>query len=87
MYYRQKVTSAVYRVIQEERSILWEVTVSAIVSKKVLTNMCPILNGYGDTAIEIKKLQDIHISILNVKNKGKQIIAKLVMRQHIINLQ
>jgi hypothetical protein len=63
------------------------VTVSAIVSKMVPMNLCPILKGYRDTAIETEKLQDIHISILNVKNKGKQIIAKLVMRQHITNLQ
>jgi hypothetical protein len=40
-----------YRVIQEEMSILLEVIVSAIVSKKVLTNMYPILNGYGDIAV------------------------------------
>jgi hypothetical protein len=49
--------------------------------------MCPILNGYEDIAVKVKKLQDSHFSILNVKNKGKQNIAKLVMRQHIINLQ
>jgi hypothetical protein len=52
-----------YRVIQEEKSILWEVIILAIVSKKVHMNMCPILNGCGDIATEIKKLQDIHISI------------------------
>jgi hypothetical protein len=34
--------------------------------------MCPILNGYGDIVIELKKLQVIRISILNVKNKGKK---------------
>jgi hypothetical protein len=56
MYYRQKVTSAVYKVIQEERSILWEVTVSAIVSKKARMNVCPIVNCYGDTAIETKEI-------------------------------
>jgi hypothetical protein len=40
----------VYRVMQEERSILWEVTVSVIVSKNVHMNMLLILNGYRDTA-------------------------------------
>jgi hypothetical protein len=40
-----------YRVIQEERSILLEVIVSVIVSKKVLKNMYPILNGYGYIAV------------------------------------
>jgi hypothetical protein len=39
--------------------------------------MCPILNGYGDIDIEINKLKVIYISILNVKNKGKQIAVKL----------
>jgi hypothetical protein len=42
-------------VIQEERSILQEVMVLAIVSEKVHMNMCPVLNGYGNFAIEIKK--------------------------------
>jgi hypothetical protein len=64
-------------VSQEERSKLWEMIVSVIVSWKVHTNMCPILNGYGDIAIEINKLQVIYISILNVKNKGKRIAVKL----------
>jgi hypothetical protein len=45
--------------------------------------MCPILYGYGDTAIEIKKIQVIHIRFLNVKSKEKQITVKFV----IINLQ
>ena len=36
---------------QEERSIFWEVIVSAILSKKLYTNMCPIPNGFGDRAI------------------------------------
>jgi hypothetical protein len=35
-----------YWVIQEERSIFWEVIVSVIVRKKVLINMYLILNGY-----------------------------------------
>jgi hypothetical protein len=39
-----------YRVIQEERSILWEVIVSMTVSKEVHMNVCQILNGYRDNA-------------------------------------
>ena len=35
-----------YRVNQEESAILWEMIVSVILSKKVHTNMGPILNGY-----------------------------------------
>jgi hypothetical protein len=34
-----------YRVIQEERSIFWEVIVSVIVKKNIM-NMCLILNGH-----------------------------------------
>jgi hypothetical protein len=36
-----------YRVIQEESALLWEMIVLVILSKKVHTNMGPILNGYG----------------------------------------
>ena len=44
-------THHIYRVIQEERSIFWEVIVSVIVRKKVDMNMCVILNGYRDRAV------------------------------------
>ena len=36
-----------YRVIQEESALLWEMIVWVILSKKVHTNMGPILNSYG----------------------------------------
>jgi hypothetical protein len=36
---------------QEERTIFWEVIVSVILSKKLCMNMCPIPNGFIDTAI------------------------------------
>ena len=39
--------SVTYRVIQEESALLWEMIVWVILSKKVRTNMGPILNGYG----------------------------------------
>ena len=38
----------VYRVIQEESAILWEMIVCVILSKIVHKNMRPILNGYRD---------------------------------------
>ena len=41
--------SLIYRVIQEESAILWEIIVCVILSKKVHINMGPILNGYGVT--------------------------------------
>ena len=37
----------IYRVIQEESAILWEMIVCVILSKKVHINMCPIFDGYG----------------------------------------
>ena len=37
-----------YRVIQKKAAILWEMIVCVILSKKVHTNMGPILNGYRD---------------------------------------
>ena len=36
----------IYRVIQEESAILWEMIVCVILSKKFHMNMGPILNGY-----------------------------------------
>ena len=36
-----------YRVIQEESALLWEMIVWVILRKKVHMNMGPILNGYG----------------------------------------
>jgi hypothetical protein len=43
----------VYRVSQEERSVFWEVIVSAILSKKVYMYMCPIPNGSPVRAISL----------------------------------
>jgi len=40
--------SYLYRVIQEESAILWEMIVCVILIKTVHTNMGPILNGYRD---------------------------------------
>jgi len=37
----------IYKVIQEESAILWEMIVCVILSKKVHMNMGPILDGYG----------------------------------------
>jgi len=39
---------SIYRVIQEESAILWEMIVCVILRKKVHMNMGPILNGYRD---------------------------------------
>jgi len=37
----------IYRVIQEESAILWEMIVFVILSKKVHMNVGQILDGYG----------------------------------------
>jgi hypothetical protein len=42
-----------YRVSQEEKSVLWEVTVSVILSKKVYMYMCPIPDGFRDTVVSL----------------------------------
>jgi hypothetical protein len=75
-------TSLHLPVIQGERLVVLGVMVSTIMTKKVHIKMCQILNIYGDIDIEINELQVLNISILNFKNKGAQITAKLVMCQH-----
>ena len=41
------VYTYIYRVIQEESAVLWEMIVCVILSKNVHMNMGPTLNGYG----------------------------------------
>ena len=45
---RPIIRQSIYRVIQEESAILWEMIVCVILRKKVHMNMGPILNGYRD---------------------------------------
>jgi hypothetical protein len=42
-----------YRMYQEERSLFWEVIVSAILRKKVYMYMGPTPNGFRDRAISL----------------------------------
>ena len=46
MFVVDRVKLHIYRVIQEESALLWDVIVWVILSKKVHMNMGPILNGY-----------------------------------------
>jgi hypothetical protein len=46
-----KTSEKIYRMIQEERSIFWEMIALVIVRKNVHVNMCLILNGYQDRAV------------------------------------
>jgi len=48
IYVYINIYTYIYRVIQEESAILWEMTVCVILRKKVYMNMGPILNGYRD---------------------------------------
>jgi hypothetical protein len=50
IYWFEPADYITYRVIQEEKSVLCEVILSMIMSKKVNLNMCPIPNDYGDIA-------------------------------------
>ena len=45
------MTTFVYRVFQEERSIFWEVIVSVTVRIKAHTNECLIPSAYGNRAV------------------------------------
>ena len=49
---RPQPVDIIYRVIQEESAILWEIIVCVILSKNVHMNMGPILNGYRDMVKE-----------------------------------
>jgi hypothetical protein len=48
-----------YGMIQEDRSIFWEVTVSVIVRERIYMNLDLILNFYWDTAIWFCKWKSI----------------------------
>jgi hypothetical protein len=50
-----------YRVSQEERSIFWDVIVSAILSKIVYIYMCPIPKGFRDRAISLYRRATRHV--------------------------
>jgi hypothetical protein len=63
----------IHRVSQEERSVLWEVIILAILSKKVYTYlyMCHILNSFQDRVISLysSKIVDKK-EIYTVSNTG-----------------
>jgi hypothetical protein len=59
-------------VSQDERSVFWEVTVSAILSKKLYMYMCPIPSGFRDTAVSLysSKIVDRKEILRTVSNTG-----------------
>jgi hypothetical protein len=61
-----------YRIIQEEWSIFWEVIISVILIKNIDTNMWLILNGYRDTALWL-------YSILSGKKEDKLFTVKFIL--------
>jgi hypothetical protein len=66
----RRCTTRIYRVSQEERSIFREVIQSVILRKKVY--MCPIPNGFWDTAISLysSKIVDKKEILRTVSNTG-----------------
>jgi hypothetical protein len=65
----------IYRMVQEEKSILWDVIVSVILRKKgmyIYTYMCPIPNGfrYSDFSLYSSEIFDKKKILRNVSNTG-----------------
>jgi hypothetical protein len=58
---------------QEERTIFLEVTVTVILSKNVYKYMCPIPNGFRDTAVSLNssRIVDKKETLRTVSNKVK----------------
>jgi hypothetical protein len=52
---------AVYRMSQKEKSVFCEVIVSVILGKKLCMYMCPIPNGFRDTAISLYRRATRHV--------------------------
>jgi hypothetical protein len=48
----------------DERSIIWEVIISVILSKKMYIFMCPIPNGFRDRAISLYTVQRYYVLFL-----------------------
>jgi hypothetical protein len=59
-------------VSEEERSIFWDIIVSVILSKEMYIYLCPIPNGFSDTAISLysSKLVDKKEILRTVSNTG-----------------
>ena len=64
----------VYRVIQKERSVFWEVIIWVVVRKEVRLNMCLMMNDYRNRALKIYKCK----SILNGKRE-REFIANGIL--------
>jgi hypothetical protein len=62
----------IYRVSYEEKSIFWEIIVSAILSKKVYMHMYPNPNGFRDRTISLCscKIVDKKEMLRTVSNTG-----------------
>jgi hypothetical protein len=74
------LAALLYRVSQEERTIFWEVKVSAILSKKLYMNMCPIPNGFRDRAILVVWLGSPILSFpLALLREGRSIFWEVIV--------
>jgi hypothetical protein len=66
------ISVSLYRMSQEERSIFWELIISAVLSKIVHMCMCPIPNSFRGTAILLysSKTVDKKETLRTVSNTG-----------------
>jgi hypothetical protein len=60
------LTSALYRVSQEERLIFWEVIVSVIPRKKLYMYVCPIPNGFRNIDVSLCSILDLAPDIVHL---------------------
>jgi len=59
-----------YRVIQEESAILWEMIVCVILSTKVHMNVGPKLNGYQDMVCTFPRLNPLGFLFMGMAEGG-----------------
>jgi hypothetical protein len=65
---------AVYRMVQEERSVFWEVILSDILSKTVYMYMCPIPKCSLDGAISL--YSNLGLALITVPHSRMSISVK-----------
>jgi hypothetical protein len=58
--------SDIYRVIQEKRSVFWEVIISLSVRKNVRVNMRLILSGYQERAVCISRPNSVRFLLVGL---------------------
>ncbi|KDR14776.1 hypothetical protein L798_11531 [Zootermopsis nevadensis] len=72
-----------YRVSQEERSLLWEVIVSVILSKKFYMDMCPIRNGFRDSGLDLDVIAFINEHHDALRRATSYVLARVAKSIHV----